>query len=117
MSIEYYTGVEFEKAKAKLQAAAKNRYTFETPLVPHYVPECREFMILHLESHCGIWCLREARSAKRFASTKGLVVPPLGTLTFVRFVGNSPVYFMPWVEKTLGIRVMSEIGFPWEQDL
>lgn len=119
MSTEYYTGVGFITAKAKLLATCGNRFAFEAPERPRYNPEGQEFLIRHLESKGYILCISEYRDPRdydKFLPAISTVLPPVGTLTFERFGGNRVYRFVPWIEKTLGVRVMSEIGLPWELD-
>lgn len=115
MSTEYYTGVVFERAKAKLLAACGDQFAFEVPEKRHYLPECQEFKILHLKSGGHLWCLREVRDFSD-NPVHSSVTPPVGTLTLERFGGNKVWRFIPWIERTLGVRVMSEVGLPWELD-
>lgn len=112
MSTEYYTGVGFEKAVDLLKAANAGEFAFEVPVDSRYLSDCRAFLLRHVESGKAIWGLREIRD-----QPQATVLPPLGTLTFEAFLGNQPQLFLPWVEKTLRVRVMSEVGLPWERDV
>lgn len=113
MSTEYYTGMPFERAVERLRGALGEAFVFET-VKSRYIPECQAFLLRHVEIGHVLWCLKEIREVHLSHSH---VLPPIGTLTLERFSGNKPQLFLPWVEKTLGLRVMSEIGLPWELDV
>lgn len=114
MSVEYYTGIAFDKAKEHLMAANTGVFSFDDPMRSRYVPECRAFLLRHIDSGNALWCLNEVRTGLWLGGT---VLPPIGTLTLERMLGNNPRHFMPWIEKTLGVRIMNEVGLPWELDL
>ncbi len=116
MTTEYYTGMGFEKAKALLDAALANEFTFVVPEKARYIPDCQAFLVQHVESGAAIWCLKEIREIHVGLKYAG-VLPPIGTLTLEKFAGTKARLFIPWIEKTLGLRVMSELGLPWELDL
>jgi hypothetical protein len=115
VSTEYYTGLPFEKTKERLRRALGDGFVFEYPEKSRYIPECCAFLLCHVESGKAIWCLKEIRELHHLPHAG--VMPPIGTLTFESFGRAKPELFLPWIEKTLGIRVMSEIGLPWELDV
>lgn len=114
MSTEYYTGMGFEKAKARLEAANTGEFAFEVPVKSRYVPECQAFILRHVESGSVLWCLKETRELHHLPHAG--VLPPIGTLMMEALMRSKPQLFIPWIEKTLGLRVMSGIGLPWEMD-
>ncbi len=116
MSTEYYTGVDFDTAKAKLINANTGEFAFETPPERRFSLEGREFLLRHVPSGGCLWGYAEIRDPKKNPLLMPCVLPPLGTLVFERFGGNRVWRYFPWIEKTLGVPIMSEVGLSWELD-
>jgi len=116
VSTEYYTGVGYDKAKAKLIAANTGEFSFEVSEQRRFSLEGREFLLRHVKSGGALWGYSEIRDPKKRPILMTGVLPPLGTLVFERFGGNRVWRYLPWVEKVLGVLVMSEVGLPWQLD-
>jgi hypothetical protein len=114
VSTEYYTGLPFEGAKELLRSKLSGVFEFRDPGRSRYIPECCAFLLWHIDSGQALWGLKETRESK--PSMYDGVRPPKDTLIFEAFGRTNPHLFLPWIEKTLGIRVISELGLLWELD-
>lgn len=103
MSTEYYTGVPFDEAKAKLLANLGER-VFEERGEGKYVAACRAFTVS--VPGCTLWFTCEHREHP---------CARVGTMGMERFGGNDVRLLMPWIVETLGVSPVSDLGIDWEE--
>lgn len=106
MSCEYYARppVPFDEAMTNLLANLGGMEVIPCP--SRYVPECEA--VAFSTGSASFWARKETRAPHPGSGSPGcLVIEVLGRS--LGLVGE----FMPWVESTLGVKVVDELGLDW----